>query len=186
MSKRKSTNDFSTILSSIFILLLVVGVVGFLFIRTDNFTAPLKNFYVTCGNDDIMQDRNNFDIVIGKEYKFEITTDINVSGTGAKYIVSLVPNETSTTTFSYMANETEYNFGDLESLTKGFSIVAYGDYFTLTANMDMQDILQLYYPEQTLENVPTALNSNLPYFRLVVQSADKSETININFNIKSE
>jgi hypothetical protein len=185
MSKRKS-NNFSTILSSFIILLLVAGVIGFLFVFTDNFTTPLKNFYVTCGNDDFIADRENFGIVVGKEYKFEITTNINVSGTDAKYIVSLVPNETSTTTFSYTANGTQKNFGDLESLIKGFSVVAYDDYFILVANMDLKGILEIYHPTQTLENVPTALNSDLPYFRLVIQSADLSETININFNIKSE
>lgn len=186
MSKRKSTNDFSTILSSFIILLLVVGVVGFLFIFTENFTTPLKNFYVTCGNDDFISDRENFDIVVGKEYKFEITTNINVSGTDTKYIVSVVPNETSTTTFSYNVDGTEYNFADLESLIKGFSVSAYDDYFILTANMDLPDILQLYYPSATLENVPIAIDSDIPYFRLVVSSADNSETININFNLKSE
>lgn len=186
MNKRKLTNDFSTILSSLFILLLVVGVVGFLFIFTENFTTPLKNFYVTCGNDDFISDRENFDIVVGKEYKFEIKTNINVSGTDAKYIVSVVPNETSRTTFSYSVDGTEYNFADLKSLIKGFSVIAYDDYFILIANMDLQEILQLYYPSATLQNVPTALNSDLPYFRLVVQSGDKTETININFNLKSE
>ena len=186
MSKRKSTNDFSTILSSFIILLLVVGVVGFLFIFTENFTTPLKNFYVTCGNDDFISDRENFDIVVGKEYKFEITTNINVSGTDAKYIVSVVPNETSITTFSYTADGKQCNYGDLENLVKGFSIVAYDDYFTLTAYKDLGEILQIYHPSATLENVPTALNSDIPYFRLVVQSGDKTETININFNLKSE
>ena len=186
MSKRKSTNNLSTLLSSIFILLLVVGVVGFLFIFTENFTTPLKNFYVTCGNDDFISDRENFDIVVGKEYKFEITTNINVSGTDAKYIVSVVPNETSTTTFTYDVDGTQYNYSDLESLAKGFSIVAYEDYFVFSANMDLLDILQLYYPSTTISGVPTALDSDCPYFRLVIQSADLTETININFNIKSE
>ena len=186
MSKRKSTNDFSTILSSFIILLLVVGVVGFLFIFTENFTTPLKNFYVACGNDDIIGDRENFDIVVGKEYKFEITTNINLSGTENKYIVSVVPNETSTTTFSYTADGTQYNFVDIESLIKGFNVIAYEDYFTLTARYDLPDILKLLHGTDAIENVPTALDTDLPYFRLVVQSADLTETININFNLKSE
>ena len=186
MSKRKSTNDFSTILSSLIILLLVVGVVGFLFIYTENFTTPLKDFYVTCGNDDFISDRENFDIVVGKEYKFEITTNINVSGTEKKYIVSVVPNETSTTTFSYDVDGTQYNYVDIQSLAKGFSIVAYDDYFTLTARNDLPEILKFYHGTDTIENVPGAIDTDLPYFRLVVQSADLTETININFNLKSE
>lgn len=185
MSKRKSTNDFSTILSSIFILLLVVGVVGFLFIFTENFTTPLKNFYVTCGNDDFISDRENFDIVVGKEYKFEITTNIDL-GTEKNYVVSVVPNVTSKTTFAFNVDGTQKQYADVESLAKGFVISASEDYFTIKATGDLKDILQVYYPTNNLTNVPTALNSDLPYFRLVVQSADLTETININFNIKSE
>ena len=185
MSKRKSTKtDFSTILSSLFILILVVGVVGFLFIRTDNFTAPLKNFYVICGNDDIMQDRDNFDIVIGKEYKFEITNTLG--GADAGYIVSITPNITNESTFAFKVDGTSTNYSDIESLAKGFSIVAYDDYFTLQATMDLKDILQLYYSNNTLTDIPTALNSDIPYFKLVISSKNLTETININFNIKSE
>lgn len=185
MSKRKSTN-FSAILSSLFILLLVVGVVGFLFIYTENFTTPLKNFSVRCGNDDFISDRENFNMVLGKEYKFEIKTNINLSGTEKKYIVSVVPNETSTTAFSFDVDGTTKEYGKIESLAKGFTIVGYDDYFLFTANKDLPEILSMYYLTSTLNNVPSALNSELPYFRLVVQSADLTETININFNIKSE
>lgn len=183
MNKRKSTNDFSTILSSFLILLLVVGVVGFLFIRTENFTTPLKEFYVRVGNDDIIADRDNFDIYTGKDYKFEIKTSISVSGSNTKYYVSVLPNETPTTTFSFNVGEETKNYADMESLTKGFAISTYEDYFIFRANMDMQSILALYYPTQTLTNVPTALDTGLPYFTLAITSADKTETININFNL---
>ena len=187
MSKRKSTKtDFSTILSSLFILLLVVGVVGFLFIQTEDFTTPLKNFSVSCGNDDFYSDRENFDIIIGKEYKFNIKTNLNVSGAEKKYIVSVVPNETSTTTFFYSVDGTQYNYVDIQSLAKGFSLVAYKDYFTLTARNDLPEILKAYHGTDAIENVPSALNTDLPYFRLVIQSGDLTETININFNLKSE
>lgn len=183
MNKRKSTNDFSTILSSFLILLLVVGVVGFLFIRTENFTTPLINFYVRVGNDDIMADRDNFDIYTGKDYKFEIKTTISVLGGNTKYYVSVLPNKTPTTTFSFNVGEETKNYTDMESLAKGFSISTYEDYFIFRANMDMQDILSLYFPSQKLTNVASAVDSGLPYFTLAISSANKSETININFNL---
>lgn len=186
MSKRKSTNNFSAILSSLLILLLVGGVVGFLFVYTENFTTPLKDFSVTCGNDNFYSDRENFDIVVNKQYKFEIDTNINVSGTDSKYIVSVVPNETQSTAFTFNVDSESVNFADIKSLAKGFSIVAEEDYFVLTATMELNEILQLYYPASTITNVPTAIDTDLPYFRLVIQSADKTETININFNLKSE
>lgn len=187
MSKqRKSTNNISSILSSIVLVLLVVFVVGFLFVYTDNLKTPLKNFYVTCGHDKIISDRENFDIIMNKEYKFEITTNIDIDGTNNKYIVSVVPNETNKTAFAYEIDGAQCNYAELENLTKGFSIVANENYFSFKATKDLLEILQLYHPAKTISNVPTALDSDLPYFRLVVQSADQTETININFNIKSE
>lgn len=186
MGKKNKDSSFSSALSAIILLLVAVVVIGFLFVRTENFTTPLKNFYVRVGNDDIIADRENFDIKVGKEYKFEIKTTISVSGSDTKYYVSVLPNETSTTTFSFSVGEETKNYADIESLAKGFSISAYEDYFVLVANLDLQDILSLYYPNQTLANVPTAINTKLPYFRLSVTSADKSETININFNLTSE
>ena len=68
MKKRKST-DISNALTGVVIFLVVVMVVGFLFVFTNNFTSPLRNFYVTYGNDDIITDRDNFEIELGKEYK---------------------------------------------------------------------------------------------------------------------
>lgn len=183
MSKRKSTNNFSTILSSIIILLLVIGVVGFLFIRTENFTTTLKDFYVRVGNDDIIADRENFDIVVGKEYKFEIVD--NYMSTPLE--VSVVPNtDIEESLFDFYVNKVYHQFCYEDSLTSGFEIKAYKDYFTFTANKDLSDIIQLNYPDRTITNCPTAIDSGVPYFRLVVASQDGMQEININFNLKSE
>ena len=94
------------------------------------------------------------------------------------------PNEKADFTFGIDGTETK--FSEIESLSKGFSIVAFEDYFVLTATMELADILQLYYQTQTLTDVPTAIDSGVPYFKLVVSAPKLAETININFNIKSE
>lgn len=183
MAKRKK--DYTT-LSSIIIFMIVALVMGAIFILTENFTTPLKNFYVTCGNDDFYSDRDNFTMIVGKEYKFNITTNLDIDGTENKYIVSLVPNKVASTTFTYQADGNSYKYEDVTSLSKGFSIVAYKDYFVITPLLDLPEILKLYNGTDNVSGVPNAIDTNLPYFRLVVQSADLSETININFNIKSE
>ena len=182
--KLKNDSSFATILSSLVILLLVVTAVGFLYIFTDSFTTDLKNFYVKYGNDSFISDRENFDIIIGKEYKFEVinTLDTNESG----FIVSVVPNETALTTFSFKADGTDKNFGEMGNLTKGFSISSSENYFTLTALYDMPEILKLYFQAQELTEVPSVVDTGLPYFRLVVSTKDMTQTININFNLISE
>jgi hypothetical protein len=64
--------DLSVVISGILILLIAVLCFSFLSTFTERFTTPLKDFYVVCGHDDIMNDRENFDIVLGKTYKFEV------------------------------------------------------------------------------------------------------------------
>ena len=184
MKKIKVKKDMSSVLSAVVIFILAILCFSFLATSTDNFTAPLKDFYVVYGNDDIMNDRENFDIVKGKEYKFEV---VNTLGDGKDdYIVSIVPNQSAVAKFTFKAGETDVNYQDVENLGKGFTLIPHEDYFTLTANKDLLEILQLYYPSDTLSGVPTALDSDVPYFRLVIKVSGSTQVININFNLVSE
>ncbi len=180
----KVKKDISSALSAVVIFILAILCFSFLATFTDNFTAPLKDFYVVCGNDDIMNDRENFDVIKDKEYKFEI---VNVLGDSKDdYTVSIVPNDSSVAAFTFKAGDTEKSFQDMESLGKGFLLSSRENYFTLKATKDLPEILQLYYPNETLSDVPKALDSDIPYFRLVVKVVGSDQVLNINFNLVSE
>ena len=71
-------------------------------------------------------------------------------------------------------------------MTSAFEIKAFNNYFTFKATKDLSEILALNYPTQTITGCPTALDSGIPYFRLVITSADQTQEININFNLISE
>ncbi|MFQ6752304.1 MAG: hypothetical protein ACLRFL_01900, partial [Clostridia bacterium] len=171
-------------ISNFVIMLVVLLSLGFLFAFTNNFTTPLKNFYVQCGKVTFTHEFENYNLELGKEHIFEIHNTLGGKDDG--YVVSIKPNETATTTFTFKVDDVETNYADLNSLAKGFSIVTYEDYFVLTANMDLPEMLQLYYPNSTLADIPNVVDSGLPYFTLSVSSGSMSETINIHFNIKSE
>ena len=179
MAKRKK--DFSTAITSFTILLVVIVVVGFLAIFTDNFSSDLKCFYVKYGSDTIIDDRENFSMLLNREYEFEVENTMTENN---GYIVKIIPNEVQNFTFQVDGVDKQYK--DLSSLAKGFTIIADEDGFKITATMDLPKILQLYHNNNTLTNVPSALNTGKPYFRLVIMTSDFSEEININFNIKSE
>lgn len=222
--KNVSNNSIATILSSLVILFLVVISLGYLIVRTDSFSSPSKGFYLKLGDDLIIADRDNMNVVLNKQYKFEIFSDFDLSETESAFSVSIVPNElydfsfapmqiatTSTTNPSggsivdssnsdiVIADGTdEANpfldgekiegltyWSDFEYITDAFSISVYDDYFTLTASMDLDEIIHLYYPNKAYFVVRTAIDTGIPFFRLVVENSF-SETININFNIKSE
>ncbi len=185
MTKKKK-NKFATILSLIVVLLLVFGFVGLLVFFTDNFDTDLKRFYVRCGNDVIVADRDKFSIKMNEEYKFFVGSELEDLTGNTEYVVSVIPNITSSTIFTFKANDTAVNFEDVASLTKGFEINVYDEYFTFKATKDLKDILQMYYKGQTLTDVPTYIDSDLSYISLVVQSKKSEDFVRINLVLKSE
>ena len=176
MAKRQKSG-LTTILSIFAVLLVVVGVAGLISNFTGNQTTSQNRFYVKYDNEEITSDIENFEMVVGRDYKFEIGSNVNV------YVI---PNNTPETAFTYSVNDTNYNYTDMENISKGFSITASDNYFVFKATKDLQDILRMFYssPLQVINNVPTAINSGLPYFKLVIQSADELQTININFSLR--
>ena len=96
MTKKKK-NKFATILSLIVVLLLVFGFVGLLVFFTDNFDTDLKRFYVRCGNDVIVADRDKFSIKMNEEYKFFVGSELEDLTGNTEYVVSVIPNITSST-----------------------------------------------------------------------------------------
>ena len=183
MAKSKKKSKIATILS---LVVIVVFLLGFLVFFTDNFDTDLKQFYVRCGNDVIVADRDNFSIKINEEYKFEVGSELEDLTGKTEYVVSVIPNITSSTVFTFKANDTPIDYEDISSLTKGFDINAYDGYFTFKATKDLQDILQMYYKGQTLTDVPTYIDSNLSYISLVVQSLKSEDFVRINLLLKSE
>lgn len=181
--KRKSNEKTSKAISNFMIMLVVMLSLGFLFVFTNNFTTPLKNFYVTCGKVVFTHEFENYNLTLGKEYKFEIHNTLEGEDSG--YLILIKPNITKETDFKFKVDDVETNFSDVQSLAKGFSLIIYHDYFTLTANMDLPEILQLYYPDSTLTDIPTVVDTKLPAFTLSISSSDMSETINIHFNLTS-
>lgn len=181
---KKTTKRFSSITVILLVIALVVMIVGFVAVLTDGFTTTPKEFYVKCGEDVIWGDRDSFNIVIGKDYKFEICN--TYSEVDNDYTISITPNEISSTAFSFNVDGKEVNFADIESLVKGFSLTANRNVITLVATMDLPEILQLYYPNKILTNVPNAIDSGCAYFKLTISAKDMVNVININLNLISE
>lgn len=186
MKYKKTDNGFTTMLSSLIVLLLVVMVISFFANRTNDFTTTMKEFYVTCGNDDITADRQNFDIVINKTYRFDIHNDKdNLLQSESNYSVKIVPNVTSATTFVFNVEDTQINYADVLSLSNYFNVNVFDTHFTICATSDLTEMLQDFYKTDNIVNCPTTIDSGLAYYRLVIAS-DNNDTININFNLISE
>lgn len=189
MKRKKTNNGFATILSSLLMIMLVVIVIGFLYYRTDGLTTGIKEFYVKNGGNTFISDYSNFGVVVGREYKFDIVnTKDNLTNNETNYKLSIVPNtDIEETNFTYQVDGVNYKFHDLGSITRLFTISTNNNYFILSTDTDLAGMFQNLYWGSTITGVPTTIDSNVSYYKLVISSVGENvATININFNLKSE
>lgn len=175
----KNSNNFSSVIISFVVIVLLITLIGSLFIKTNNLQTAPKNFYVVCGTDKIYQNREDFEFVKGKTYTFEIKSDLDFINNDIDYTVLIVPNP-DYEDFSFTINngESQVNFKDMSSLAKGFVITQDNNLFSITANYNLEEILSFYY--KGVNDCPVA---DLPYFRLVFTSVQSNDFIYINFLI---
>lgn len=187
MKYKKTDSGITKILSSLIMIMLVVFAVGFLYYSTNSFSAPIQTFYVKC-EEGLIKDTAKLDIVLNKEYKFEVFDVVSsVKGEKAKYSANVKFNQAIDSTFDYKVGGENYCSSYFNSnLNKGFEITKNDGYFTFKADKDIDDILSLYYQNQFISSCPSAVDTDISYFILEIISANGSDTINIEFKLLSE
>lgn len=164
---------------------MVVFVVGFLFLFTNNFTTDIKTFYLKIDDTQVITDFIDYEFVKDKEYKISIVEPITQ---GSIYNISVVPNSSdSKCIFSFQADNVLKDYTYISSLTDGFNIQLFDNYFIFSATKDLNEVLQLKYPDKELTGVPeTAIDTGIRYFTLLVEKKDSNQCIKINFKLVSE
>ena len=186
--KQKTRRRISTATNAIvaiFIVLLLLGVVGFFAFFTNNFTSDFKTFYVKVRGETILNDKENYEVSVNDEYRFDVGYTFGFFNKDQKlgYRVKIKPNITEETKFDFTVNGEKYGYEGETDLTQGFDVKQYDDYFTLTATKDLPDILQALYPNKMLTDVPNAINSGQDYFMLLIYSEDETTRIAIKFEL---
>ncbi len=179
----KKTSKISTFIYSLVVLLIVVAFIGFLFFRTDNFTTGLKNFYVSCNDENFMGNQLNYNVTIGKTYNFEIhnSTDDLFDNEGV-YYVQVIPNESYD--FVFTCDNVKKNFKDVDSLSEYFYIDCADNFFTFKADdTELSEMFSKYYSTDNIQDCPIAIDSGKAYFCLSI-SNNNGDSIKINFNLR--
>lgn len=176
---KKNIKKVSNILMTFGLVLLLISVIGGLAILSNGFTSTPKQFYLRQGDEVLFADRDNYEIVQNRMYKFEI---INTYSDNDDYIITITPNVTAETNFTFKVDGEAKNYADVDSLMKGFDVSAGVGYFTLKANnYELNKILERCYPGKTITEVPSV--NNLVYFKLTVSTKDKANMLEIKFRL---
>lgn len=160
------------------IVLVAVIVLGVLFVRkyTNGFTGEFKTFYVQVNDKDVLSNNETVDVFFNLKTKVNVRYTFDKDMTG--YSVKVVPNVEEDFTFIKDGRGTKWS--EIDDLTKAVTVTKGDTYFNVTFTTDLQGMLQTLYPTAEFTDVPVALDSGKAYVTLIVYSADKKQSVEIN------
>lgn len=134
-------------------------------------------------NGERLEDGASLELETGSPIRFDVGYELEWL-TGARgFHVKVVPRITSETNFTFSYDWYQKAYSDVTSLNVGFDLQAEKDYFTLQVPGDLNTILQKQFPANTISNAPSALDSGIDYFTILILSDDQSEQTKVNFHI---
>lgn len=182
MAKRNGTK-IATVISSILLLVLFVGMLTFLLKETNNLTTNPGALYVEVDGERISSNKDDQAISYGKEYRFDVGYALDIDSQKKEYTVSIVPNVTDDTSFDFKVNNDLYAYEGINDLNQGFNVQVYDDYFTIRATTDLPEIIKGIFPNATISGVPDTINSEISYYKIIISSKDKSQSLEITFHL---
>lgn len=182
MAKRNGTK-IATVISSILLLVLFVGMLTFLLKETNNLTTSPGALYVEVDGERISSNKDDQAISYGKEYRFDVGYALDIDSQKKEYTVSIVPNVTDDTSFDFKVNNDLYAYEGINDLNQGFNVQIYDDYFTIRATTDLPEIIKGIFPNATISGVPDTINSEISYYKIIISSKDKSQSLEITFHL---
>ena len=182
MAKRNGTK-IATVISSILLLVLFVGMLTFLLKETNNLTTNPGALYVEVDGERISSNKDDQAISYGKEYRFDVGYALDIDSQKKEYTVSIVPNVTNDTSFDFKVNNDLYAYEGINDLNQGFNVQVYDDYFTIRATTDLPEMIKGIFPNVTISGVPDTINSEISYYKIIISSKDKSQSLEITFHL---
>lgn len=158
------------------IILLVLGIVGFILKLTNGGTDEFKLFYLTNENGDVYGSTDSEKVASKAETKFGVNYTFS---DGKDFSVKILPNVTDETDFEYTVGGEPYKFSEIENLNAAFNVKLYDDYFTIEMPEDMSQVMKILYGDEVVE-IPDGIDiTRKPYFKMVVKSYNEKQAITI-------
>lgn len=169
----------SKLLTAIFyiaVILVVLGVAGFILKLTNGGTDKFKVFYLTDENDGVYGSTDTTKLPCNKETKFNVKYTFSDS---KSYSVQVIPNVTDETDFAYTVDGENHRFSDIQNLNEAFNVKLYDNYFTIRMPEDMRQVMDVLYAEGKVELPDNIDLMKSPYFKLSVKSYNEKDEVTV-------
>lgn len=180
MKKSNLINTGIKVISYIFVVMVLVGVIGVVAYFTGGFTSGFKTFYLTINGKDVLTSASGYSVdsenplVVDVKYVFGFAGE---EETG--YLVKVVPNTGEVEDFEFTVDGQKQSFKAQKDLTAGFHIEYGEDSFTLTPIGNIEEIIQAVYPTSEIGGCDIPGYENM--FALIVTSYDGSASVTVYF-----
>lgn len=183
MSKTKKATVISKIIAYVLVILVVAGVIGFIFTFTNGFNESFKTFYIEYKGESILSNEKKLVLDRGQEHRFDVkyTFDFN-SDNAHGYSVAIYANDDENNSFDFSIDGDVYAYYAEGDVTSAFDITMNDTYFTITVpeNATVKGVLEKLYPNSVIEVDDEAIKTVYP-FTLVVSSYNNEVTYSIDF-----
>ena len=180
---KRRIKGLSAIILLTALILLLLGVIGFIAKFTSGFNTGLKTFYLVYDGETIFTERSGLILRSDRQYRFDVGytfsfADQSISG----YSVEILPNAGEETDFIYTINGNEYLFSEVDDLKSAFGITQEKGYFTIRSPGDMQEVLSRRYPFDEVRLGTEQKGGE--YFILRVYDKDKAHGVDVYFGVE--
>lgn len=165
------------------LVLLVVGIVAFVWVRTDGGNEELKTFELRHDGETIVQATSTAEFAVDSTERYDVGYLLDTSKEPRDYSVKIVANGAED--FTYRSGETSCSWKSTkEDFSAYFGLVKFSDHFTLQipATYSLERAIGSVYGT-SIEQVTA--DRAAPLFTLVVSSYNEKYTYRIHFSVKT-
>ena len=167
------------------LILLAVGAGGFfIYKHTDGCNSGFKTFYVEYeGHHLDLENEHKYNV--GTTHRFNIVYPLDVISKEQKgYSVCIVPN-VNVDSVEYKVDGRWNILSGVSDITAAFDLTCEEDSFTLTIPKDfnVKTVLDKTYPDKTVEVDDKYIDSDEPFYMIVITSYDNSTQYIVNFGV---
>ena len=175
--KNHKIKTVAVFIGYIVFLLLLIGMVGFVYMFTNGFNEQFKTFYLEFDGQKILSSQSELKLKSGEVYRFGVKHLFNGEGTSsALFEVKIVPNAECDFTFTVDGDEMSY--ASLEDLSPAFNLSVKKDSFEfeLVKDFDMKYVLSECIPEKVV-SVEDGVISSDDYPYIIAVSSPQSDIV---------
>lgn len=168
-----------SVISASLVLLLLVGIVGFLYKYTNGFNENFKSVYVECDGK-MLSSSGTGETFKPKAYRFNVKSAVGIgSTTPIEYSVKIIPSKNID--FDFSVNGESHKWHDIADISEAFDIEIEENYFTIdfSSYTDMQRVFLTLYKNSDI-TLPEGLDVGRYCFALNVSTTD-GIICNVNF-----